>query len=137
MDAEWVRGLSLKGYGASLALGVGIPIPILNKEILKYCTVRDSEIMAPVIDYSSAYPERRADILCKLSYEQLRSGEVEIHGKKVVTGSLSSYSKALRIAELLKAEIKKGAFMLSIPFQMLPANQGMTPLKIKKQGGRG
>ncbi len=136
MDAEYVRGVSLKGYGASLALGVGIPIPILDREILKNCTVRDSEIFAPVIDYSSAYPERRGDILCKLSYEQMRSGQVEINGKKVVTGSMSSYSKALKIAELLKEQIRRGEFHLSRPIRPLPAKQGMSSLKIRKQGGR-
>lgn len=134
MIPEYVRGVSLKGYGVSLALGVGIPIPILNKEILKGCTVRDSDIYAPVIDYSSVYPERGGDIITKLSYEQLRSGQVEINGKKVVTGSLSSYSKALKIAELLKAEIKQGDFMLSKPYQPLPSEQGMQPLNIRKQG---
>ncbi|MDC7124281.1 MAG: homocysteine biosynthesis protein [Spirochaetales bacterium] len=135
MDPEFVRGVSFKGYGASLALGVGIPIPILNKEILKYCTVKNSEIYASVIDYSSTYPAREGDIVCKLSYEQLRSEEVEINGKKVKSTSLSSYSKALKIAELLKDEIKKGDFALSKPYKMLPVNQGMQPLNIKKQGG--
>ena len=136
MIPEFVRGVSLKGYGVSLALGVGIPIPILNKDILKSCTVRDSEIFASVIDYSSAYPERSSDILGKLSYEQLRSGQVEINGKKVITASLSSYSKALKIAELLKAEIKRGDFLLSKPYQLLPTEQGMTPLDTRDRGDR-
>jgi uncharacterized protein (DUF39 family) len=136
MDSEFVRGVSLKGYGASLALGVGIPIPILDRDVLKSCAVRNSEIFAPVIDYSSVYPERGGDIVTKLSYEQLRSGEVTINGKKVITGSMSSYSKALKIAELLKEEIKQGDFLLSRPYQMMPPAQSMKPLNIKSQGGR-
>ncbi len=136
MKPEFVRGVSLKGYGVSLALGIGIPIPILNRDILKRCTVKDSELFAPVIDYSTAYPERKSDIICRLSYEQLRSGMVEINGKKVITGSLSSYSKALKIAELLKAEISAGDFLLSKPYQMLPKDQGMSPLNIRSQGGQ-
>ncbi|WP_321413221.1 homocysteine biosynthesis protein [uncultured Desulfobacter sp.] len=134
MDSEFVRGVSLKGYGASLALGVGIPIPILDKDILRNCTVRDSEIFAEVIDYSSTYPERGGDIVGRVSYADLRSGEVELDGKTVATGSMSSYSKALKISELLKEEIKRGDFLLSKPFQKLPANQGMTPLDVKAQG---
>lgn len=136
MNPEFVRGISLKGYGVSLALGVGIPIPILNKEILRHCTVRDSEIFAQVIDYSSAYPERKSDVICSLSYEQLRSGQVDINGKKVITGSLSSYSKALKIAEMLKEEIRKGDFTLSKPMQLLPENQSMTSLELRKKGAR-
>lgn len=135
MNADFVRGVSLKGYGASLALGVGIPIPILNKEILKYCTVKDSEIFASVIDYSNSYPERRSEILCKLSYEELKNSEVTINGKKVQSTSLSSYSKALNVAEILKDEIKKGDFLLSEPFKPLPAKKGMKPLNNKTRDG--
>lgn len=134
MDSEFVRGVSLKGYGVSLALGVGIPIPILDKDVLRHCTVRDSEIFAEVIDYASAYPERRGDIVGRLSYADLRSGSVELKGKKVTTGSLSSYSKALKISELLKEEIKRGDFLLSKPFKRLPASQGMNPLDARAQG---
>jgi uncharacterized protein (DUF39 family) len=134
MDSEFVRGVSLKGYGASLALGVGIPIPILDKEVLRHCTVRDSEIFAEVIDYSSTYPERGGDIVGRVSYADLRCGEVELAGKTVVTGSMSSYSKALKISELLKEEIKRGEFLLSKPIRNLPVNQGMTPLDARAQG---
>ncbi len=134
MDSEFVRGVSLKGYGVSLALGVGVPIPILDREVLRHCTVRDSEIFAEVIDYSSAYPQRQGDILTRLSYAELSSGSVRLNGKTVRTGSLSSYSKALEISELLKDEIKKGDFLLSKPFQQLPVNQGMKPLDVKAQG---
>ena len=35
MRPEFVRGVSLIGYGVSLALGVGIPIPILNEQVLR------------------------------------------------------------------------------------------------------
>nr|WP_320193968.1 homocysteine biosynthesis protein [uncultured Desulfobacter sp.] len=134
MDSEFVRGVSLKGYGTSLALGVGIPIPILDKEILRCCTVRDSEIFAEVIDYSSTYPERGGDIVGRVSYADLRKGEVELDGKTVAAGSMSSYSKALKISELLKEEIQNGEFLLSKPFKKLPVNQGMTPLDIRAQG---
>lgn len=134
MNSEFVRGVSLKGYGVSLALGVGVPIPILDREMLRHCTVRDSEIFAEVIDYSTAYPQRQGDILGRVSYADLRSGQVEINGTQVSTGSLSSYSKALEISELLKEEIRQGKFLLSEPFRRLPAEQGMSPLDVWAQG---
>jgi uncharacterized protein (DUF39 family) len=130
MLPEFVRGASFKGYGVSLALGVGIPIPILNPEILRRTTVRDRDIMACVIDYSVDYPEKTGKVLARYNYEQLRSGEVELDGKKVPVTSLSSYNKALRICDLLKAEIEGGRFLLSEPSQRLPLNQGMKPLNI-------
>ncbi len=134
MLPEFVRGVSLKGYGVSLALGVGVPIPILNAEILKRTTVRDRDIQACVTDYSSDYPEKTGKILARYTYEELRSGEVELNGKKVEVTSISSYNKALKICELLKAEIEAGRFLLAEPSQRLPLNQGMQSLNIKGPG---
>ncbi len=133
MKPEFVRGVSLKGYGVSLAVGVGIPIPILNEQILKYTTVRDRDIEAPVINYAKDYAEANGKILCHLNYEQLKSGEVLIQDKKVRTGALSSYPKALEIAEILKGEIKAGRFQVSKPIAELPKKQRMKPLKVRKQ----
>jgi uncharacterized protein (DUF39 family) len=130
MLPEFVRGASFKGYGVSLALGVGIPIPILNAEILRRTTVRDRDIIGCVVDYSSDYPEKTGKVLARYNYEQLRSGEVELNGKKVPVTSLSSYNKALKICGLLKAEIEEGRFLLSEPSQRLPLNQGMKSLNI-------
>jgi uncharacterized protein (DUF39 family) len=131
MRPEFVRGISLRGYGVSLALGIGIPIPILNDKILEHTTVRDREIYAPVIDYSNDYPNRTGKVICKLSYEELKMGEVTINGKKVEVGSLSSYSKALDICHLLKDEIKRGEFLLAEPFRRLPGEQSMQTLEIR------
>jgi uncharacterized protein (DUF39 family) len=133
MIPEFVRGASLKGYGASLALGVGIPIPIINRKILERTTVRDRDILACVIDYSVDYPQKTGKVITKLSYEQLRSGQVEVNGNKVAVSSLSSYNKALKICQLLKAEIQDGKFLLSEASQKLPMNQNMNSLQIKGQ----
>jgi uncharacterized protein (DUF39 family) len=132
MDARFVRGVSLKGYGVSLALGVGIPIPILSPDILRHTTVRDRDILGTVLDYSVDYPQKTGKEIYKLTYEDLKSGEVTIRGKKVATGSLSSYNKALEIAALLKDEISRGEFQLAQPFQRLPVNQGMNSLEIRE-----
>ena len=131
MLPEFVRGTSFKGYGVSLALGVGIPIPILHPEILRRTTIRDRDITACVVDYSIDYPQKTGKVLARYNYEQLRSGEVELAGRKVPVTSLSSYKKALKICELLKAEIETGRFRLSEPSGRLPLNQAMQPLNIK------
>ena len=130
MRSEFVRGTSFKGYGVSLALGVGIPIPILNPEILRRTTVRDRDIIGSVVDYSDDYPNKTGKILGRFTYEELRSGEVELLGKRIPVTSLSSYSKALKICNLLKGEIEDGRFLLSEPSQRLPLNQGFKPLNI-------
>jgi L-aspartate semialdehyde sulfurtransferase len=130
MIPEFVRGVSLPGYGVSLALGVGIPIPILNEKILLQTAVRDREIIGCVTDYSHDYPEKTGKTLARYNYEELRSGEVELNGKRVAVSALSSYYTALKVAELLKAEIQSGKFLLSEPSRLLPQNQSMKGLQI-------
>jgi len=133
MTGKFVRGVSLVGYGVSLALGVGIPIPILSEAILRRTTVRDRDILAPVIDYSSDYPNRTGRVLARISYEQLKRGEARVQGKTVEVGSLSSYPAALEIAHLLADEIRRGQFLLSRPLAPLPRTQSMKPLQIRKK----
>jgi uncharacterized protein (DUF39 family) len=133
MRKEYVRGVSLPGYGVSLALGIGIPIPILNERILKYTTVRDEEIMAGIIDYSHDYQYKTGKIVARVSYAELKSGEVVIDGKKIPTGSLSSYAKAREIAGLLADEIRRGDFLLSRPIRPLPSNQTCRGLAVKER----
>ena len=133
MNPEFVRGVSLRGYGVSLALGVGIPIPILNADILKRTCIRDRDILAPVVDYSRDYPQKTGRVIAYVSYEQLRSGEIEIEGKKIAVGSLSSYHKALKIANLLADEIRRGDFLLSPPLACLPKDTAMKPLVIREE----
>jgi uncharacterized protein (DUF39 family) len=133
MDPEFVRGTSFRGYGVSLAMGVGIPIPILNEEILKRTCIRDCDIHAPVVDYSVDYPQNTGNVIGYVTYEQLRSGEIEVESKKIAVGSLSSYKKALKIANLLADEIRKGEFLIAKPVASLPTDTKMKPLVVREK----
>ncbi len=126
MSPRWLVGTSMLGYGATLSVGVGIPIPILSEEILEYTTITDDEIIAAVIDYSSAYPQNRPDIVAEVTYNELRSGYIKIRNKKVPTASLSSYSRAVEVAAILKEWIQKGDFLLTSPVASIPgADSGL------------
>ena len=132
MNPRWLIGTSMLGYGCSLTVGIGIPIPILSEEILTYTTVTDDEILAAVIDYSEAYPNCKPGVLGEVSYGQLKSGQVMIQGKEIPTASLSSYSRAVEIASLLREWIISGKFQLTEPVAPLPGVEaGITfkPLK--------
>ncbi|MFN3550316.1 MAG: homocysteine biosynthesis protein [Endomicrobiia bacterium] len=122
MSEEFLVGVSIVGYGVSLAVGIGVPIPVLNEEIARWCAVSDEEIFAPVVDYSKDYPEVTGKPpLDFVSYKELRSGEITIENKKVPTGALSSYLKARQISKILKDWIKKGKFLLTEPVGNLPS----------------
>jgi uncharacterized protein (DUF39 family) len=121
MSPKWLRGASFRGYGVTLAVGLGLPIPILNEEILAFTAVTDEEIIAPVVDYGEAYPNCKPQVLAEVTVAQLKSGEITVDGQKVVTAGLSSYTKAREIALTLKKWIEEGAFLLTEPLGQLPA----------------
>ncbi|MDY7036455.1 MAG: homocysteine biosynthesis protein [Thermodesulfobacteriota bacterium] len=120
MNPEWIRGVSLLGYGCSLALGLGIPIPILNDDMARYTGVSDEELFTQIIDYGKDYPKGEPTSLGQVSYAQLKSGTISFNGQDVPTVPLSSYVKALEIARILKAWIERGEFFLTEPQEMLP-----------------
>ncbi len=127
MNPRWLVGTSMLGYGSTLTVGIGIPIPILSEEILLYTAVKDEDIFAPIVDYSDAYPQRNPDILGEVSYGELRSGRITVNGKELPTASLSSYPRAVEIATTLKDWITKGEFLLTEPVAPLPGvEQGIT-----------
>ena len=132
MKPEWLVGTSMLGYGSTLTVGIGVPIPILNEEIAKFAAAKDEEIYAQIIDYSQDYPNMISKSLGELNYAQLKTGKITVQGKDVPTGNLSSYSKARDISEELKSWIKKGDFLLTEPVAPLPgAESGYSfkPLK--------
>ena len=120
MDPRWVKGLSILGYGTSLAVGLGIPIPILNEEIAATTGVGDDEIFTQVVDYGSDYTNGVSRSYGEVSYAELKSGSITIDGKSIPTASLSSVVKAREIAETLRDWISAGTFELHEPAQLLP-----------------
>ena len=133
MSAEWLRGVSMIGYGASLAIGMGIPIPITSEEIIKYTTIKDEDIQTQIVDYSHDYPKGTGKIIGKVNYSQLKSGAIKIKGKSVPTASLSSYTKAKDIADILKNWLKKGEFLLTEPVQPIPSSESEVTFKPLKK----
>jgi uncharacterized protein (DUF39 family) len=127
MDSRWLRGASFTGYGVTLAVGIGIPIPILDESTLSHTAVTDKDIVAQVVDYSEAYPNCVPGSLGEVSYAQLKSGSITVNGKKVPTAGLSSYARAREVAHILKDWIQQGSFFVGDPVEPLPSvDSGVT-----------
>ncbi|MBN1380713.1 MAG: homocysteine biosynthesis protein [Deltaproteobacteria bacterium] len=124
MSAQWLIGASMLGYGVSLYVGIGIPIPLLNEEMARYTAIKDEDIYTQIYDYSMDFPKGTAKSLGEVSYKDLRSGEITFKGEQVVTAPLSSYYKARDIANILKEWIERGSFFLGEPQQRLPLTDG-------------
>jgi uncharacterized protein (DUF39 family) len=120
MKQRYLRGASMIGYGISLFIGMGIPIPILDEEMARFTGVRDKDIVTNIVDYAVDYPEGTGKILGEVSYEELRSGTMRFNGKEIPTTPLSSYSMALEVAEELKRWILEEGFVLGVPQRTLP-----------------
>jgi len=122
MSPEWLVGASFQGYGCTLIVGVGVPIPLLNEEIAQYTAVKDEDIYTQIVDYSKDYPEGGPiQSLGEVNYKQLKGGKIKFNGKEIPSTPLSSYPKAKKIAEILKDWIQKGKFLLGEPQQGLPS----------------
>jgi len=119
MNPRYIRGLSLIGYGCSLAVGVGIPIPILDADMAWFTGVDDSDILMPVKDYGHDYPNGVNRILQHVTFEDLKSGTVKILDATVETVPLTSLSMSLEIADLLKKWIHEGQFLLTEPVEAI------------------
>lgn len=118
MDKKYVRGASFHGYGTSQYVGIGIPIPILNADIAKATAVTDADITVDVLDYGVA--RRSRPVLRQVTYEELKSGMIDINGREITTSPMSSFHDARAIAGELKDWIQKGTFYPTLPVERLP-----------------
>ncbi len=119
MDPDFISGASIKGYGNSCFIGIGVPIPVINENIARSCAIRDEEIFTDVVDYSTG--ELNRPILRKISYAELKSGSIDLEGRKINVAPTSSIYKARIIADTLKKWIQEGTFTLNKPWELIPS----------------
>jgi uncharacterized protein (DUF39 family) len=115
MTTKYVRAAVFEKYGVTMFVGIGIPIPILDEEMALKTSVSDKDIYTKIVDKSG-----ETDFSKQVSYQELRSGFVEINGRTVPTAPLSSMKIAREIACELKTLIKQGEFFLTEPVELLP-----------------
>lgn len=127
MKREFLRAALFDKYGISMYVGIGIPIPILDEEMLAHTAVSNKEIKTTIVDYS--VQSRNRPNFGQISYADLRSGSIEVNGKTVPTAPLSSLVQARRIANILKDWIVNGDFQLTQPVQPLPTENKINYLK--------
>ncbi|WP_448596847.1 homocysteine biosynthesis protein [Thermoleptolyngbya sp.] len=121
MSDRWVKGCYFRGYGPSLMIGIGVPLPVLNESVVERCAVQDADLVAPVVDFS--IPRRVRPTFGLVSYAQLKSGRITIDGRSVRAAPLSSIFLARRVAEELKQWIEAGEFTLTEPVAPIPGDR--------------
>ncbi len=128
MDPRFLRAASVPGYGSTLYLGIGITIPILDEDLARSTAITDSEIEIDLYDYG--IPRRDRPVIKKVTYAELKSGQVEINGRKIRAASLSSFHMARLVARALKDWIEQGRFKLTLPVENLSTT---TPYSVMRQ----
>jgi uncharacterized protein (DUF39 family) len=102
-------------------LGVGIPLPVLQEQVIAHCAVQDQDLAAPVMDFS--IPRRVRPTFGLVSYAQLKSGRISIDGKTVRAAPLASAYFSRQVAAELKQRIKSGQFLLTEPVAPIPMDR--------------
>ncbi|MBF2015065.1 MAG: homocysteine biosynthesis protein [Rivularia sp. T60_A2020_040] len=125
MDARWVRGCYFHNYGPSIMLGVGVPLPVLNEQVVEHCAVQDKDIVAPIVDFS--IPRRVRPTFGLVSYTQLKSGRITIDGKTVRVAPLASIFLSRQVAIELKQWIQTGTFTLTEPVASISIDRSFMP----------
>jgi len=121
MNARYIRGVSILGYGVSMAVGVGIPIPILNEDMAFYTGVSDADIEMPVRDYGHDEPNGIPRVLGYVTYADCRAGEIVVNGKRTEAVPVTSLAMSLEVATTLKSWIEQGKFLLTEPVEPIPS----------------
>ncbi len=127
MITRFIKAGYFEKYGVTMFVGVGIPIPVIDEDMARRVSIRNSQIETNIIDYGSG----NSDLLGRTNYKTLFSGEIRLNGKKIRTAPLSSLKAAREIAEILKTEVADGRFLLTEPVALLPKTTGLNKLDIR------
>ncbi|HDM60149.1 MAG TPA: CBS domain-containing protein [Archaeoglobus veneficus] len=130
MKPEFMRAAVFPGYGVTMYVGIGIPIPVLDAEMAKATAIRDEEIWTEIIDFGVARRER--PVIKRVNYAELKSGKVEINGEEVRVSPLSSIYMAEKIMKELKRQIEAGEFFLSAPVERISKDCVLKPMRLKE-----
>jgi len=134
MSQDYLRAATMTGYGVTLYVGLGIPLPVLDLEVVRATAVRDEDITVDILDYS--VPSRSRPSMRKVNYAELRSGTVELNGEEIKTSSLSSFRNARKVAGELKSWVETGKMELALPTRVIDPAKASRPMYQSVQGPR-
>ncbi|MDO9033953.1 MAG: homocysteine biosynthesis protein [Methanoregula sp.] len=134
MSQDYMRAATMTGYGVTLYVGLGIPLPVLDIDVVRSTAVRDEDISVDILDY--AVPSRNRPVVSKVSYAELRSGSIELNGEEVKTSSLSSFRRARQVAAELKGWVEQGKMQMALPTRTIEAKKVSRPMHQSTQGPR-
>lgn len=132
MDSKYLKAINIKGYGVTLCVGIGIPIPILDEEMAYYTSISNEKIVTNIIDFNEKTSKR--PVIRRVTYKELCSGKVELNNKAVPAFTISNQKIAKSIADELKNRVKNGLFLCVKPVGPLPVCSSVNSMHISEEG---
>ncbi len=134
MSQDYLRAATMSGYGVTLYVGLGVPLPVLDIDVVRATAVRDQDISVDILDYG--VPSRSRPTMRKVTYAELRKGTVELNGEEVRTSSLSSFRRARKVALELKEWVESGRMELALPTRAIDPGKTARPMHQTSKGPR-
>jgi len=120
---EFISPIYIKGYGVSLYLSIGVPIPVINEDIAHALSVRNKDIITQVHDFATR------QTVGTVNYEQLHNNKIILNNKNPISRTMTKIKDAYRITEILKKRIVDGTFELTEPVKQLPIYGKCSPIE--------
>jgi uncharacterized protein (DUF39 family) len=126
LQPEWVRACWFEGHGSALLVAMAAPIPLIDGEVALQASVDNDALEAPVLDVS--IPRRLKPSFGGIPYSLLRSGWIEVDGRRLPAAPAHSPRLAAGIAAELVERLRSNRFPLRLPLQPLSERPGLIPL---------
>ena len=117
----FVKPVVVPGYGISIAVAIGVAIPILDEDMAVRVSIRNENVKTGLIDFATG------EKIAVVNYRDLTGGYVSVKGKKVKTSTISRNRIAHEITVILKNWILSNKFPLCRPIKTLPIDGVLKP----------
>ena len=126
LQERWVRAGWMEGQGDVLMVAMAAPVPLMDGATAAGAATSNRALEAPVLDV--AIPRRLKPSFGGVSYSALRSGWIEVEGRRLPALPAHSPRLAEEIAAELAQRLREGRFPLRLPLGSLGERLGLRPL---------
>jgi uncharacterized protein (DUF39 family) len=116
----------MEGQGDVLMVAMAAPVPLMDGATAAGAATSNRALEAPVLDV--AIPRRLKPSFGGVSYSALRSGWIEVEGRRLPALPAHSPRLAEEIAAELAQRLREGRFPLRLPLGSLGERLGLRPL---------
>lgn len=127
LQGRWVRAGWMVGQGDVLMVAMAVPVPLIDGPTAAGAATSNRALEAPVLDV--AIPRRLKPSFGGVSYSALRSGWIEVEGRRLPALPAHSPRLAAEIGAELVERLLAGRFPLRLPLQPLGERLGLRPLE--------